>query len=148
MRIREATDGDRDAILAMGRAFYATTYYPTFAEYDRDSVSGLIDTLLAKGVLLVADDDGPLIGMVGLAFVPFIFNRAKTMACEVMWWVEPGCRELGVGMSLLRAIEAPCREAGAMAIQLLHLADSPAAAAHGYERLGFTLREHSYLKGL
>ncbi len=45
----------------------------------------LIDT----GVMLLAEIDGTVVGMVGLVIAPFFFNRSRITAHEVVWWVHP-----------------------------------------------------------
>ncbi|WP_408953051.1 N-acetyltransferase family protein [Lysobacter sp. Hz 25] len=147
MQVRHATPADTPALLAMGAKFYATTSYNDFAQYDERTVDGLID-LMRDGVLLVAEIDGVAVGVVGLMVAPFIFNDAHRIACEVIWWVDPGAQGAGAGKALLFAIEPVCRARGLSAIQMVHLSNSPPQAAALYERMGYWHTESSYTKVL
>lgn len=147
VEVRKATPADRQLVLAMGASFYANTHYPdAVAAYDPESVLGLIDVMTASGVLLIAEDDGAPVGMVGLAIAPFTFNASFPMAYEVMWWVSPGSRGQGAGKALLLAVEPACVAAGAKGIQMIHLANSPPEAAAMYHRMGLTPTETSLFK--
>ena len=146
MIVRPATRDDLPAIVGMSAKFYATTHYARFAAMDSGSVQALAETMIGTGTLLVAEHGGELVGMVGLVVVPFMFNTGATVACEVVWWVDPDARTTGAGAALLRAVEPACRAAGADVIQMVHLADSPPVAAKLYQRAGYTYSESSYTK--
>ncbi|ALN79508.1 GNAT family N-acetyltransferase [Lysobacter antibioticus] len=145
MHVRNATPADTPALLAMGAKFYATTSYSEFAEYDWVTVSALID-LMRDGVLLVAEDDSGPVGVVGLVVAPFMFNGSRSVAYEVIWWVDPDAQGAGAGKALLAAIEPACRDRGVSAIQMVHLSNSPPQAAALYERMGYRHTESSYTK--
>lgn len=148
MRIRRATEADADRCVAMGGHFYATAYYAETIPYDPASGRVIFDYLLTQGILLVAEAEGAIVGMVGLVVAPFIFNTAHRSAHEVMWWVEPGRRASGAGLALLRAIEPAAREAGVVMIQMMNLASSPEHTSKIYERLGFKHSESSFSKAI
>lgn len=148
MQIRQAEIRDLDEIVAMSRAFYETTSYRGFAAFDADTVSGLAAGLIDHHVMLVAEADDALIGMVGLLVAPFMFNGNVLAAYEVVWYVAPDAQGRGAGKALLAAIEPACRERGCAAIQMVHLANSPPQAAAIYERMGFVRTESSYTKEL
>lgn len=144
--IRPATHDDLDAIVAMSAKFYATTTYAGWAPMCPDTVRDLAAMLIDTSVMLAAEAEGVVVGMVGLVVAPFMFNRAKRAAYEVVWWVEPDAQGAGIGRALLAAIEPACRAAGCDAIQMVHLSTSPPQAAALYERAGFRLSESSYTK--
>lgn len=146
MHVRQATDADIGAILEMSAKFYAGTSYAGFARMDETTVRNLAKALIDSGVMLLACVEQRIVGMVGLAVVPFIFNAEKLMACEVVWWVEPDARSSGAGFALLRSVEPACKALGADVVQMIHLNNSPPQAAVLYERLGFRLSESSYTK--
>lgn len=147
MQIRQATLADVPAIVGMSERFYETTEFPARLRFPFDPAtverlaSGLVDH-----VLLVADDGEQLRGMVGLFVLPFMFNAAHASAHEIVWWVDPDAQGAGVGKALLAAIEPACRDKGAEAIYMVHLATSPPQAAAIYERCGYALTESSYVK--
>jgi GNAT superfamily N-acetyltransferase len=146
MQVRQATPDDVPAIVRMSERFYETTSYCRWADFNPDTVQALAENLAANHVLLVAEHDGQVVGMVGLFVAPFMFNAERVAAYEVVWWVDPEGRETGAGKALLRAIEPACREKGCAAVQMVHLHNSPPQAAMLYERAGYAHTESSYTK--
>lgn len=146
MLIRHAKKSDVPAIVEMSRHFYAETSYAGFARFDDSAVRNLAEVLIDTGVMLIADRAQQVVGMVGLLVTPFPFNPEKTLACEIVWWVEPDARDSGAGTELLRAIEPACKARGCDAIQMVHLHNSPPQAAILYERLGYRHSESSFTK--
>jgi GNAT superfamily N-acetyltransferase len=144
--IRQYVPADRLGVLSMGRAFYAATHYAAMAPYDPITVAGLVDFLASDGLILVAEHEGSLVGMVGLIVSPFHFNHAIKGAHEVMWWVAPNAQGAGIGRALLEEIEPACRAKGCAYIQMIHLANSPPQAAALYQRLGYEPTESSFTK--
>lgn len=146
MMIRDAKGEDFDALLAMGERFYNNTAYAAIAGYEWDAAAALFDLLIRDGLLLVAEEESGLVGMVGLVIVPFMFNTRLRSAHEVVWYVDPDARRLGIGPALLKAVEPACREKGVDVIQMMNLATSNSATTRMYERMGFKHSESSYLK--
>lgn len=148
MIVRAALKSDVDAIVSMGGRFYATTSYHALAPFDPAAVRELVMHMLGSGVLLVADSEAGVVGMVGLVLAPMPFNHSVMFAHEVMWWVDPEARSRGAGKALLQAVEQACRERGADVIQMVHLSNSPPEAGAIYERAGYAHTESSYSKRL
>lgn len=146
MGVRRATEADTQAVLEMGRRFYATTLYARFADYHDETCLRLIGMMRDPGVLLVYESDGELLGMVGLLTAPFLFDARHKAAYEVMWWVDPSAQGNGIGRSLLEAIEPACRESGCVAVQMVHLTTSPPQAQALYERTGYSHSETCFTK--
>lgn len=145
MLIRNATEADLPAVVSMGERFYATTHYKDFAAYNPASVEALARMLMDTGILLVADDNGP-VGMVGLCVAPFAFNADVKAAYEVVWWVNPEQRGGLTGARLLKAIEPAAKDKGCAAIQMLHMSNSPPQAGQMYARMGYAHTESSWTK--
>lgn len=144
--IRNATQADVPAIVEMSAKFYATTSYAGWAEFNPETVAALASNLAENHVMLVAEADGKVCGMVGLFVAPFMFNADRVGAYEVVWWVDPDAQGAGVGKALLAAIEPACKAKGANAIQMVHLASSPPQASMIYERMGYAHTESSYTR--
>lgn len=144
--IRKSTLADVPAIVAMSAKFYETTSYATWAEFNPKTVEILTSDLTENHVMLLAEHEGEVVGMVGLFVAPFMFNNDKIGAYEVVWWVDPEAQGNGAGKALLAAIEPACKERGAHAIQMVHLASSPPQAAMIYERMGYAHTESSYTR--
>lgn len=149
LRIRSATLDDLRVLVPMAARFYATTGYRAISETPSDKALANIGAeLIRNGVFLVAERAGGIVGMVGLVFAPFLFDPKHRTAHEVMWWVEPEAQGAGAGRSLLLGAIEACRKGGIRAIQMLHLASSPAHAADAYLAAGFVHSESSYMKVL
>lgn len=150
MHVRQATLDDVPAIVSMSERFYAETEFPARLRFpfDADSVARIASDLAQSHVMLLAESDGGVVGMVGLYILPFLFNNGHTSAHEIVWWVDPAVQGAGAGKALLAAIEPACAQRGAEAIYMVHLATSPPQAAALYERMGYALTESSYVKRL
>ena len=144
--IRPAEIGDLDAIVEMGERFYRSTSYAHWASFCPDSARLLGQMLIEEGVVLLADGPSRPIGMVGLAVVPFMFNRSALAAHEVFWWVDPEARGGLAAWRLLKAVEPACIERGCSAIQMTLLGDSPEIASSMYRRAGYSHTETSFTK--
>lgn len=115
---------------------------------DPDSVADLTRGLIDSGVMLVAEQNGCLVGMVGLAIASFLFNTEYRVAYEVVWYVSPKHRGGTVGMRLLTEMEKRCAEKGVSAIQMVVLRNSPDVASRMYERFGYERSETCFNKEL
>ena len=144
--IRRAEMSDLDAIVAMGERFYRGTSYARWASFCPESARLLGEMLIEEGVVLLADGPVRPVGMVGLAVVPFMFNRSSLAAHEVFWWVEPEARGGLAAWRLLKAVEPACAEMGCSAIQMNLLGDSPEIASSMYLRAGYLHTETSFTK--
>lgn len=146
MQVRQATERDVADIVRMSRAFYATTTYRDYADFNEESVTALTKALVADHVMLVAEIEGAVVGMVGLFVVPFLFNGDHRMAHEVVWYVDPDAQGAGAGKALLAAIEPACKANGATGIFMIHLSNSPPQAAEIYQRMGYSHSETVYVR--
>lgn len=146
--IRKATHDDIPRIVEMSDKFYAQTRYVDIAPMAKESAAGLAILMMESGVMLLAESEGIVVGMVGLFIEPFTFNIAKTMATEIVWWVDPDHQRSGIGAELLAAIEPACRERGADMIRMMCLAGQSEVAETIYSRMGYTPSEHAYTKVL
>lgn len=145
--IRRATHADLPEILRMSRAFYATTEYAPLVPFDPATVEKLATIIIDSHLYLVAEnEDGRVIGMVGMMYAPFSFNEAHKMCAEVVWYVDPAEQRNGVGALLLDAIEPEGKKDGASVFQMFILATSPAFAGEAYVRRGYVPAGNSYLK--
>lgn len=144
--IRKAALDDVPAIVDMAERFYADTVFNEWFDFNPKTVGQLASSLAADHVMLLAEQEGRVVGMVGLFVVPFMFNADHHSAHEVVWWVDPDAQGNGLGRALLEAIEPACKAKGAQVIYMVHMANSPPQAAALYNRLGYALSESAYTK--
>lgn len=119
MNIRDAKPDDVKALIEMGRAFFDEAGMP-----ERFRALGVPDLafcpesfvlscemLAEKGILLVAESGGEVVGMLGAALSPALWNLRVGIAHECWWYVRPDKRK-GVGVALLKAYEQKAAERG------------------------------------
>jgi GNAT superfamily N-acetyltransferase len=144
MTIRPGTAEDLPAIVAMGRDFLAASpYAPHFAE-NQVQMQALATQLIAAdtAAILVAEQDGAIVGMLGIIASPHFISGEMT-AGEVFWWVDPAHR--GGGVRLLRAAEAWAQARGAVAMQMIAPNDR---VGEFYERVGYQPIERTFIRRL
>lgn len=113
--IRDAVPDDAAALIQMGAAFFAEAGLP-----ERFNAIGLPEITFcpesfirsceymadpSRGVLLVAEEDGEVVGMLGAAFAPAPWNLRIKLSQEQWWYCRKGKRR-GAGHALLREYEA------------------------------------------
>lgn len=135
--IRAATVLDTPKILELVKQFYPKTSYSKWAPFCDATVTNLIDTLRKRGILLIAQHEDTLIGIVGFIGTPFIFNQDITSGHEVIWWVLPEFQKGSIGSELLVRAEQISQLKGWASLQMMRLESSPAVldsflVAHGY----------------
>jgi len=146
--IRQAMLDDADAIMELVEKFYYNTDYAGFAPFDYETVFDLTKMLIETGVVLVGTIDEVIVGVIGLVVAPFMFNKSKLGAYEVIWYVEKAAMRLGIGGGLLAKIDEVCKDRGIELIQMVHLSNSPPQAAAMYVAMGYKHSESSYTKVL
>ena len=75
MIIRHATHEDTLEVMRMSKTFYPLTRYELLAELDDETVTNLIHTLIDGHILLLAEHDGRIVGLIGAFILPWMFNR-------------------------------------------------------------------------
>lgn len=144
--IRQATLDDADSIMELVEKFYYKTDYAGFTPFDYETVFDLTKMLIETGVVLVGVIDEVIVGVIGLVVAPFMFNKSKLGAYEVIWYVEKSAMQIGIGGALLAGIELACKEKGIELIQMVHLSNSPPQAGEMYIKMGYKYSESSYTK--
>ncbi len=141
MTIRQATDGDLPAMLAIYNDAIANTtavfdYRPHTLEMRRDWLRAKRDAALP---VFVADEDGRVLGFA--TYGPFRPWPAYKYSVELSVYVDAGARRRGVGTALVRAVVASARERGLHVVLAGITADND-VSIHLHERLGFVEVAH------
>lgn len=143
--IRRATPDDLPRIIEMGQRFIAETpYRDLISEADPERVTDLVVKVATSpdGVILIADDDGNVTGMIAMVVGEHPYSGERT-GSELVWWVEPEHR--GYGLRLLKAAEEWARDRGATRIHMVAPNDQIGAL---YARLGYTPAETTYMRSI
>lgn len=148
--IRPATAADLPRLVAMGRAFFAEAAWADVARWDDDGALSALDAMVDadNGVILVAEEDGRIVGMAAACLCPLWFCPDELTGQEWFWYVEPDARH-GVGRALLDALEAAVKARGARTFTMLAVASLRGHALDRlYQRRGYRPGERSYVKRL
>lgn len=133
MNIREARPDDVTALLELGRLMHAESPYWSRLPFDAERTER---TLRAVSVL-VAEDDGRIVGGIGGTVVPH-WSVDALVGCELFLFVHPSARGGTAAMRLIRALDAQFKSRGARLAQAgatTGVSDERVAAL--YERMGF-----------
>lgn len=148
--IRNAILDDVDAVVAIGERFHAESNWGAVCEYVADDEARTCAHLVTSddGLLIVADNDGEIVGALGGLFFPAHMNFAHRMGQELFWFVLPEYRG-GLGAMLLQAAEeaaraAGCKHWGMGAIEHLR----GASVQRLLERDGYRATERCFMKEL
>lgn len=139
--IRDAAHDDIPHIVELGARMAAQAGLQSHVGYDRESVAQTLAHLIDNpdGILICSDT-----GMIGGICHPHPFNLAVKAGQELFWYSEGDD-----GLALLEACEAKARALGCQFWTMIsEEAMRPKAVGRLYERRGYRLLEHSYIKGL
>jgi GNAT superfamily N-acetyltransferase len=136
--IRKATAEDIPRMVEMGRRFREESTYSKYMADNPECMTKLGENLLKCGGILVIEESGALVGMLGWVLHDH-FISGERFAGEVFWWVEPEHR--GDGIKLLNAAKAESKAAGAKYMQMIAPTKRIAAA---YRHMGFEFVESTY----
>lgn len=148
--IRPAVADDAPAIAEMGERFHAEAAWSDIADYRigdcSKSLIQMIETEL--GIVLVAENEGRIVGIAGGLVFPLYFNHAHKSGQELFLYVEPGLRD-GTGGKLLSALECEARRMGCQSWAMIALDKvNPEATGRLYRRHGYRASEHSWIRRL
>lgn len=145
--IRFATPEDfTPGILPMAEKFYKSTDYYQTMEWDVESIVEHYILMLTSGFVLVAEEEGKLVGMLGALVTPFPLNTKYMFCTESMWWVEDSHRLTGVGKDLVEAFENEAKTRGCKHNILSSLRTSPEAVNGYYKSKGYQPAETAYMR--
>lgn len=100
--------------------------------------------VLANGDVLVADEDGLIVGLLGFIVTDHHFSGQR-YAAELMWYVMPEHRKGAVGLKLLWEAEKRAKKLGAESMTFTAPNEDVAAI---YTRFGYHKLEVAFQKVL
>ena len=144
--IRLATAADIPRLVEMGSRSLLNGPYKDKIKDNPQAAAELGFAIIEdqKGLVIVAEEDGKVIGLLALAIFPHYFTKELT-AAEVMWYVEPEHRQSLTALCLFRRGEQEARRAGCTTMQFTAPTEQVAKA---YEKLGYEAIEVAYRKNL
>ncbi len=145
--IREATAEDITRLIAFAEVFWKQTEYASVVNYDIDTMMDTTLGLIDNDVVLYAEDQGEVVGLLCIMISPFPMNRNFLSACEWGFYVAESHRHSGLGVRLLKQAEELLKEKKVTFFTMISLANlRPKAVGRFYERMGFRLAECDYVK--
>jgi N-acetylglutamate synthase and related acetyltransferases len=133
----------------MGEGFWKATSYGPHVPYSGDAVRHYSRMAMDIGVLLVAEEDGRVIGSAAALMGPLLGNLAFVTASELFLFVDPQVRQRGLGTALVAELEATCKARGASVMGMMLIESiNPEAVASMYSRMGYTPAERTFFKML
>jgi len=146
--IRMATPEDFHQILPMAQEFIGKAKEFQDMPVDVPSILEHYISMLQYGFVLVAEDEGKLVGMLGTLVGPFPFNRNIIVATECMWWVDPEYRSNRIAGALMQAAEEEARSAGCHKFVMSALGSSPEKVGAYYQSKGYAPYETAYVRSI
>ena len=147
--IRQAKSEDIDRMIAFAKGFWDQTTYAESVEYDIDTMVDTTKAMIDTDVVLYAEDEGEIVGLLSIMISPFPMNRNIKSAVEWGFYVHEQYRSGGLGVKLLECAEAMLKERGVKFFTMIALENlKPKAVGRFYRRLGFAPEETCYMKEL
>ena len=144
MMIREATNSDLPRIVELGSLSLQDGPYAGIIKDVPAQSRKCAEAVLAGGKILVAEDEGEVIGLLGFIFARHHFSD-QPYAAELMWYVQKDRRKGGAAIQLLWAAEKAAVKMGAE--KFLFTAPNEDVAAL-YKRFGYEKLEVTYCKAI
>lgn len=146
--IRAACEADFAAMIAVGREYYAASPNAAYAPLCEDTCAATLRLLLDAGIVLAAELDGAVVGLLAVVLAPSVINRAVVGASEVYFFVSRAAAGRGIGRALLDAMTAQCRARGLAFLQMHSTSGSPPQLEALYAASGFAPTEASFTRVL
>jgi GNAT superfamily N-acetyltransferase len=144
MTIRKALHSDIPVLVALGQKFINGSHYKNHIPVDIAKTTQTMEAILnlPESVIFVYENQGAIVGMLGLITLFHLFSNEKTVS-EVFWFVDPSRR--GAGVRLLKHGQAWAKSIGA---QRLVMIAPTKKVAKLYSKLSFQKLETHYIKRL
>lgn len=142
--IREATEEDLPRVGELGSLSLIDGPYAGIIEDNREQSRKCAEWVLANGKIVVAEEDGQLVGMLG--FVTTLHHMdGQPYSSELIWFVLPEHRKGGAAIKLLWEAEKKAKEMGARSFVFTAPNEDVAAL---YKRFGYHKLEVTFRKKL
>lgn len=137
---------DYPAIIAGAYAFAAESGLNEFLPETGDPFEQAVARIIAAPTteVLLAEHDGAVVGGIGLAYGPYLWNPSLTAVDELFFWVAPSAPQT-TALSLLRAAQSHLRSQPLDLVTFASLPSSPAKLGTVYERIGLKPFQTSYV---
>ena len=139
--IRFATEKDREALAKIGQQYSDETL---LGKLTNEQMTGLIDVCLLSGIVLIAEREGEVVGIIAGRFIDG-FSSMGLFFEEVVWYVDPESR--GLGIMLFKRLLKACKTKGCKGISMWAYCNEHLEGVDRlYKRSGFKEIERKYYK--
>lgn len=137
---------DAGGIMAGVKDFISRMDFVDYFPKDERGVISVIGKVVTSESIevLVAEHEEEIVGILIVAFVPYLWNPEITHAEELLWWVAQDAPKTA-GLRLLRFARKRAKEIGADVMTFTALTSSPKNLGRIYERMGMREIETSYM---
>lgn len=141
--IRFATQDDKAEIMRIGSQYAAETILGSLTV---EQMTGLISLCLGSGIVLLAERDNKIVGIIAGRFVEECPAMGKFFE-EILWYVQPDSR--GLGIMLFKRLLKLCEENGCQGVSMWAYCNEHLEGVDRlYKRAGFKEIERKYYKKL
>lgn len=145
--IRDATPDDVPTIARLGAEFHVEAGWSDVTEYRQEDCENALQGILRGEtcVMIVAEDNGRIVGMACGVALPLYFNHKHWHGQELFFWVDPEYRGK-VGGKLFDAFEDAGRNVAASWAMVALDKVKPELTGRLYSRRGYRAAEHTWIK--
>ena len=145
-KLSVARSEDFNKVLPLAQRFYSEHPHAAKMEFHMESAYRLYLDLVEHGFIVLAWEDGEVVGMLGMMVGPFVLNANYKVATEVLWWVDPEHRQGRKGLAMLQMAEKLAKIDGCFSVTMSSLAIGPEGVDKVYVHRGYELMEKSFVK--
>ena len=139
---------DKDALVQGLHAFVEYINKPKlFPEQEKaEREEAFMNIINAPAVDTLVDEiNGELVGFLGLAIVPHIWNPKHLVADELFWWCVKDKATPTTALRLIRAAHEHCKEHGVHILSMSMMYNSPTQVEQVYTRMGLEKIQSSFI---
>lgn len=145
--IRPAVPADSAKLGELGARFFLEAGLAARGlQFCPDSYFRTLEALSKDGILLAAENEGEVVGIIGSGICPAWWNNDVLTCQELLWYVLPSHR-LGMGRKLFDAFEAEAKSRGVRLIGMTAEEGLRSTALNRlYRQRGYSLAELTFWK--
>ena len=147
MIIRVA-DLEKDAVMIMDGAmdFVSRMDFTDFLPERKEDIASAITRVLNMPFVetVVAEHNGKIIGGIGIAYIPCLWNANLLTGEELFWWTSKAAPKTAA-LKLLKFVKQRMIELGVEIMSFKQLTSSPESVAKVYKRMGLRQVETSFM---
>lgn len=139
-------DSDGSQIFDGAKDFINRMDYAEFLPIDDMALAKCIGDVLAMEAVetIVAEQDGEIVGFIGMLYGPFLWNKELTIADELFIWSAPSAAPTTL-LRMLRFIEVRMVHHGVCLKEFTELTSSPRSITKLYAAMGLRQAQTSWI---